>query len=62
MADLGNISVAGNYTSIGWGSIEEKLSQRQREEVIQYDISANLELGSFCLKGGPETSVLRTIL
>lgn len=47
MADLGNISVAGNYTSIGWGSIEEKLSQRQREEVIQYDISANLELGKF---------------
>ncbi|MFM7153290.1 MAG: cell surface protein SprA, partial [Bacteroidota bacterium] len=47
MADLGNVSVAGNYTSIGWGSIEEKLSQRQREEVIQYDISANLELGKF---------------
>ncbi len=47
LADLGNISVAGNYTSIGWGSIEQKLIQRQREEVIQYDLSTNIELGRF---------------
>lgn len=47
LADLGNISMAGNYTSIGWGSIEQKLIQRQREEIIQYDISTNLELGKF---------------
>ncbi|MBK8557309.1 MAG: cell surface protein SprA [Lewinellaceae bacterium] len=44
LADLGGISFAGNYTSIGWGSIEQKLIQRQREEVIQYDLSTNLEL------------------
>lgn len=47
LADLGNISVAGNYTSIGWGSIEQKLIQRQREEIIQYDLSTNIELGKF---------------
>ena len=45
LADFGNISAAGTYTSIGWGGIEEKLIQRQREEVIQYDLSTNLELG-----------------
>ncbi|MEO6759261.1 MAG: cell surface protein SprA, partial [Saprospiraceae bacterium] len=45
LADLGNLSLAGNYSSIGWGGLEEKLVQRQREEIIQYDISANLELG-----------------
>ncbi|MEZ4964726.1 MAG: cell surface protein SprA [Saprospiraceae bacterium] len=45
LADFGNVSVAGTYTSIGWGGIEEKLIQRQREEVIQYDVSTNLELG-----------------
>ena len=45
LADFGNISLAGNYSSIGWGSIEQKLIQRQREEIIQYDISTNLELG-----------------
>ncbi|HOY03791.1 MAG TPA: cell surface protein SprA [Saprospiraceae bacterium] len=47
LADFGNISLAGNYTSIGWGSIEQKLIQRQREEVIQMDASTNLELGKF---------------
>jgi len=45
LADLGGVALAGNYTGIGWGSIEEKLAQRQREEVIQYDISTNIELG-----------------
>lgn len=45
LADFGNISLAGNYSSIGWGSLEEKLIQRQREEIIQYDLSTNLELG-----------------
>lgn len=45
LADFGNVSVAGTYSSIGWGGIEQKLIQRQREEVIQYDLSTNLELG-----------------
>lgn len=45
LADLGNVSLAGNYSGIGWGSIEEKLALRQREEVIQYDVSTNIELG-----------------
>lgn len=47
LADLGNVSLSGNYTSIGWGSIEQKLIQRQREEVLQGDASLNLELGKF---------------
>lgn len=47
LADLGNISLAGNYTSIGWGSIEQKLVQRQREEVLQGDASINVELSKF---------------
>ncbi|MBC7777956.1 MAG: cell surface protein SprA, partial [Phycisphaerae bacterium] len=55
LADLGGISVAGNYTGIGWGSIEEKLAQRQREEVMQYDLSTNLELGKLL----PEKSGLK---
>ncbi|MCC7466105.1 MAG: cell surface protein SprA, partial [Saprospiraceae bacterium] len=47
LADLGNVSLSGNYTGIGWGSIEERLAQRQREEVIQYDVSTNIELSKF---------------
>lgn len=45
LADLGNVSISGNYSSIGWGSIEEKIAQRQREEIIQYNVATNLELG-----------------
>lgn len=55
LADFGGIALAGNYTGIGWGSIEEKLAQRQREEVIQYDVSTNLELGKLL----PEKSGLK---
>ena len=55
LADLGGVSLSGNYTSIGWGSIEEKLAQRQREEVIQYDVSTNIELSKLL----PEKSGLK---
>ncbi len=47
LADLGNIGVAGNYSTIGWGGLDQRLAQRSREDVIQYDITANLELGKF---------------
>ncbi len=47
MADFGNVNVSTNYTSIGFGSLEQKLAQRSREEVIQYDIAGNFELGKF---------------
>jgi len=50
LADLGGVSVSGNYTGIGWGSIEEKLAQRQREEILQYDVSTNIELGKLLPK------------
>ena len=44
LADLGNVSLSGNYSSIGWGALEQKVAQRQREEVIQYDAATTLEL------------------
>ncbi|HNG89118.1 MAG TPA: cell surface protein SprA, partial [Saprospiraceae bacterium] len=53
LADLGNLSFSGNYTSIGWGTIEQKLVQRQREEVLQGDASLNLELGRFLGEKSP---------
>ena len=47
LADLGNLTVAGNYSSIGWGALDQKLDDRSKEEVYEYDISGNLELGRF---------------
>lgn len=47
LADLGNLSVAGNYSTPGFGSIEKKVSERQRETIRGVDASSNIELGKF---------------
>ncbi len=47
LADLGTIDLAGQMVKPGFGSIEKKVSQRSTEEIFEYDISANLELGKF---------------
>ncbi len=47
LADFGNVNVSTNYTSIGFGGLEQKLEQRSREEQIQYDVAGNVELGKF---------------
>jgi len=47
LADFGNLSAAGSYTSVGWGSIDQKLMERSLDETLQYDVSTNLELGKF---------------
>ncbi|MBN8702783.1 MAG: cell surface protein SprA [Bacteroidetes bacterium] len=45
LADLGNLSLAGNMSTPFFGSIEKKVSERSRETVKQYDISSSLEVG-----------------
>nr|MBP7463598.1 cell surface protein SprA [Bacteroidales bacterium] len=47
LADFGSVTVAGQTSKPGFGSIEQKLSERQKEEINRYDISSNLELGKF---------------
>ncbi len=47
LADLGNLSLSGNISTPGFGSIDKKVSERQRETIVQYDIATNLELGKF---------------
>ncbi|NNK80045.1 MAG: cell surface protein SprA, partial [Flavobacteriales bacterium] len=47
LADLGNLSIAGNYSTPGFGSIEKKVSERQRETIRGIDASSNIELGKF---------------
>jgi len=47
MADLGEVNVAANYSSIGWGALDQRLAERNREEILQYDIATNLQLGKF---------------
>ena len=45
LADIGTITVSGNTSTPGFGSIEKKVNERSKEEVYQYDISSNFELG-----------------
>jgi cell surface protein SprA len=47
LADFGVLNVAGSTSKPGFGSIEQKVNERSMEEVNQYDISSNLELGKF---------------
>ncbi|HJX72092.1 MAG TPA: cell surface protein SprA, partial [Bacteroidales bacterium] len=47
LADLGTLSVAGSTLQPGFGSIEQKVNERKKEQINQYDISTNLELGKF---------------
>jgi len=47
IADLGNITLAGNYSTPGFGSVEQKLNERQIETRKSYDLSTSVELGKF---------------
>ncbi|HKL07237.1 MAG TPA: cell surface protein SprA [Bacteroidales bacterium] len=47
LADLGMINLSGNISTPGFGSIEKKVNERSKEEVIEYDVSTNLDLGKF---------------
>ncbi len=47
MADFGTVTLAGNMSTVGFGSIEKKVNERQKSNDFQYDMSSNLELGKF---------------
>ncbi len=55
LADLGNVVLAGNISTAGFGSIEQKVNERQQENIYGYDFATNLELGKFF----PEKSGIR---
>lgn len=47
LADFGNVSLSGNMYTPGFGSIENKIQERKRATLKQYDMSSSLELGKF---------------
>ncbi len=55
LADLGNLMLSGAYSTAGFGSIEKKVNERQKEAISQLDAATNLELGKFL----PENSGIR---
>ncbi len=45
LADLGTMTASGSIKTIGWGSIDQNVAQRNLATTSQMDISSTLELG-----------------
>src|SRR5690606_13776027 len=45
LADLGTLYISGSTRSAGFGSIEQRVNERARESMNQFDLATNLELG-----------------
>ena len=50
LADLGNVSFTGSVRSNGFGTLEQRVNERSREDFSQFDVSANLDLGKLLPK------------
>ena len=55
LADLGRIQLTGSYTSDGFGSLEDKQTQRALAATVGFGFTTDLELGKFF----PEKSGIR---
>ncbi|MGB5929413.1 MAG: cell surface protein SprA, partial [Cyclobacteriaceae bacterium] len=47
LADFANVTASTRYTSIGFGNVNSRISDRTREEIFEYDLSANVNLDKF---------------
>ncbi len=47
LADLGDLQLAGQISTPGFGSLEKKINERQKDQITQVDIATNIELGKF---------------
>jgi cell surface protein SprA len=47
LADLGTLTLSGSFRGIGFGGLDQRVNERQRENVTQLDAATTLELGKF---------------
>jgi hypothetical protein len=47
LADIGNVAVTGTHKSVGFGSIEQKVSERRRSAETSFNVTSSLYLGKF---------------
>ena len=50
LADLGNVSVAANMSTPGFGGLEQRIQERQRETIQAIDASGTIQLGKLLPK------------
>ncbi len=49
-ADIADVSVTGKIQTIGFGNVEDRVTQRSIEETKQYNVSTNISLGKMMPK------------
>ena len=49
-ADLFNLSLSGSIKSTGFGTLEQRVNERSKEDFKQFDISTNIDLGKLLPK------------
>ncbi len=54
LADFANIAFAGSMSTVGFGSLEKNISERNLEDSKRYNLTASLELGQFF---SPESNI-----
>lgn len=47
LADFGNVTATVSHSSIGFGGISDKVSERNRERTTQYDVSSRFAMDKF---------------
>ena len=47
VSDLATINASGNYTSVGWGSIDQSAASRSLSEDWQYNLSGQTDIGKW---------------
>jgi cell surface protein SprA len=47
LADFADITVSGSKTTVGFGSMDKRVSERNRSDDQLFDLSSNVELGKF---------------
>ncbi|MFY8004500.1 MAG: cell surface protein SprA, partial [Chitinophagaceae bacterium] len=50
LADLGRLTLSGNTYTQGWGTIEQKIGERARDNFTQFDAALNIEAGKLLPK------------
>ena len=47
LADFADVTISGNKTTVGFGTLDSRLEDRSLNDVTGYDVAANVELGKF---------------
>ncbi|RZM01586.1 MAG: cell surface protein SprA, partial [Pedobacter sp.] len=50
LADFADVNVSGSKSTIGFGSLEKRVSERNRADNVFFDVSSNIELGKLLPK------------